>query len=92
MTKPKDPKFEDAIEELEAIIAKIESGESGLEESIAQYERGVKLLGRCKGILQVVEKRISELTLSRGGERLAIKEEEQSTPDEGEEDTAPSDP
>lgn len=56
--------FEQAVERVEAIIERIESGEAGLEDSIAQYEKGVVLLGRCRAILDRAEQRIEELTAS----------------------------
>ena len=37
-TPPKS--FEDALQELEQILADIEGGELGLEESLVKYERG----------------------------------------------------
>lgn len=54
--------FEQAVERLEAIIARIESGEVGLEQSIREYEHGVALLKRCRGILETAEQRVEELT------------------------------
>jgi exodeoxyribonuclease VII small subunit len=54
--------FESAIEQIEQIIARIESGEIGLEDSIAQYERGVGLIRRCRQVLDRAEQRVEELT------------------------------
>ncbi len=85
MTRGKDrlPKFEDAIAELESIIEQIEAGQCGLEECIAQYERGMKLVGRCQSILDVVQKRIAELTAEGGKLRVqAGGDSEPSTADE----------
>ncbi len=59
---PKDLRFEEAIEQLEAILEQIESGNVGLEESLAQYEKGMKLIGRCRALLSKAEQRIAELT------------------------------
>lgn len=64
-------KFEDAIADLESIIERIESGEIGLEECIAEYERGMKLAGRCQEILDTVQKKIAELALEEG--KLRVK-------------------
>lgn len=57
--------FEAAMDELESIVQRIERGEIGLEESLAQYERGVKLINRCKEVLSQAEQRVEEL--SSGG-------------------------
>jgi exodeoxyribonuclease VII small subunit len=54
--------FEQAVAELEAIIARIESGEIGLETSIQEYERGVALVKRCREMLERVEQRVVDLT------------------------------
>lgn len=53
--------FEQALERLEAIVERIESGQLGLEESIAQYESGVSLIKRCKEILSRQEQRVEAL-------------------------------
>ena len=53
--------YEDAVEELEGIIAQIESGEIGLEQSIRRYERGAVLLKRCRSILNEAEQRVTRL-------------------------------
>ncbi|MCL4220719.1 MAG: exodeoxyribonuclease VII small subunit [Phycisphaerales bacterium] len=71
---PPDPEslsYEQAVEELEAIVERIESGEASLEESMKLYERGTKLLRRCRGVLDQAEQKLSELdaaTLAREGE------------------------
>jgi len=59
---PSGLSFEEAMTQLESLIERIESGEVGLEESIAEYERGVKLIQRCKGVLAVSEQRVEELS------------------------------
>lgn len=55
-------RFEEAVEQLEAIIERIERGEVGLEESLEEYEKGVALVKRCRDILGRVEQRITELS------------------------------
>jgi exodeoxyribonuclease VII small subunit len=54
--------FESAVAQIEKIIERIESGEIGLEESIAQYEKGVGLIRRCRLVLDRAEQRVEELT------------------------------
>ena len=41
---PKSTKFEDALGELEELIQNLEGGEQSLEESLVQFERGMKLI------------------------------------------------
>ena len=64
-------RFEQAIGQLEHIIDEIESGQIGLEQSLSAYERGMKLIVRCRSILNTAEKRIAELTIEPDGELRA---------------------
>lgn len=50
--------FEDALAQLEEIVGKLESGNLGLEESLAHYEQGVRHLKHCYQQLQRAERRI----------------------------------
>jgi exodeoxyribonuclease VII small subunit len=54
--------FETAYEELETIIAKLESGELPLEDSVALFERGRTLSEHCQSLLDKAELRVNELT------------------------------
>lgn len=63
-----EPGFEQALEEAEAIVKRIESGEVGLEESIRQFERAMGLLRRCREILRRAEQRVEELSGSMSDE------------------------
>lgn len=56
------PSFESSLEQVEQIIERIERGEVGLEDSLTQYERGVELIRRCRGILKQAELKVEELT------------------------------
>lgn len=60
--KTKPPSFEEALERLETIVHDLEEGQVGLEESLAQYESGVKLLRHCYNLLGRVERRIELLS------------------------------
>jgi exodeoxyribonuclease VII small subunit len=53
--------FEEALEQLEQIIEEVESAEHGLEQSLAAYEKGTRLIARCRRILEHAERRIGEL-------------------------------
>jgi exodeoxyribonuclease VII small subunit len=59
--------FEEAQAQLESIVAAIEQGKIGLEESITQYEKGMKLLRRCRSILADAETKIQQLQLADDG-------------------------
>jgi len=60
MTKSKKT-FEQALEELEKIVAEIEEGKVSLEESIERYGRGIKLIAQCRSILDQAERKIQLL-------------------------------
>lgn len=53
--------FESALADLEKIVRELEDGTIGLEESLANYEKGVALLKRCYKQLQQAEQRIDLL-------------------------------
>ena len=66
-TQPPPKNFEDALTELERVLAEIEKGEVGLEESLAKYERGNFLIQYCRGVLNTAEKQIEQLSQSADG-------------------------
>jgi exodeoxyribonuclease VII small subunit len=53
--------FEVAIEKLQATVKKLESGELTLEQSLQQFEEGVKLTRACQAELGAAEKRVEIL-------------------------------
>jgi len=54
--------FETQLGELQRIVASLERGDLGLDESLAQFEQGVSLLRRCQQLLTGAEQRIEQLT------------------------------
>jgi exodeoxyribonuclease VII small subunit len=57
-----EPDFEHAMAEIEAIVERIEGGEVGLEEALAQYERGVTLINQCRSRLGRAQRQVEDLT------------------------------
>jgi exodeoxyribonuclease VII small subunit len=55
------PSFESALQELEAIVQAMESGNAPLEESLATYERGIALLRQCQETLSAAEAKLQVL-------------------------------
>jgi exodeoxyribonuclease VII small subunit len=53
--------FEDAIEELEAIVEELEDGDLPLEQAMARFERGLGLVSACRGKLERAELQVEEL-------------------------------
>ncbi len=56
-----DLTFEQALAAVETIVRELEEGQLGLDDSLARYERGAKLLRRCHEQLQQAERRIEML-------------------------------
>ena len=56
------PSFEQALSGLDDIVARLESGEIGLEEAVALFERGQRYLATCRERLNAAQGRIDELT------------------------------
>ena len=54
--------FEAALKALEDLVKQMESGELGLEASLAAFEQGVKLTRRCQAALKQAELRVRTLT------------------------------
>ncbi len=54
--------FEAALKALEDLVKQMESGELGLEASLAAFEQGVKLTRQCQAALKQAELRVRTLT------------------------------
>lgn len=54
--------FEQALMELERIVHELEDSQTGLEEALNRYERGVGLIKQCHSQLREAEQRILQLT------------------------------
>ena len=59
--------FEQAIGELEEIVRRLESGEVGLEESIALYERGDLLKKHCQSKLRIAGEKVEKIIVGGDG-------------------------
>jgi exodeoxyribonuclease VII small subunit len=53
--------FEQALDELDALVRQMEGGMLGLDESIAAYRRGAELVRRCQEKLSTAEAEIKRL-------------------------------
>lgn len=63
--------FENALAELEDIVNKMERGDLSLEDSLAAFEKGVKLTKDCQKSLKSVEQKVNKLV--EKNEHLAIE-------------------
>ena len=71
--------FEGALAELEELVARMEGGALSLEESLAAFERGIKLTRKCQAELRSAELRIKALT-QEGDELDLSATDERDTP------------
>ncbi len=53
--------YEQAVEELEQLVAQMEGGTLPLEESLAAYKRGAELVAHCRKVLADVQQQVSVL-------------------------------
>jgi exodeoxyribonuclease VII small subunit len=60
-TSPETLNFEQALAELEALVARMEDGKLPLEESLAAYQRGAELVKFCEARLTDAQARIAIL-------------------------------
>jgi exodeoxyribonuclease VII small subunit len=74
------PTFETSLEQLQSTVKKLESGELTLEQSLQQFEEGVKLTRACQEQLTAAEKRVEILMKVGTGEAGESKPEFQPFP------------
>jgi exodeoxyribonuclease VII small subunit len=70
MSKPKAPDqmdFEQAFEELQALVRQLEQGELPLEDSLRLFERGQALAARCNQLLDEAQLRLRKLAPDESG-------------------------
>jgi len=53
--------YEEALQELEQLLAKLESGQLPLDQLLTHYQRGASLLAFCRERLTAIENQISVL-------------------------------
>jgi len=58
--------FEDAMAELERVVAALEKGDVPLEQSIALYERGAALKAHCATKLKAAEEKVELIRAQEG--------------------------
>lgn len=66
MAKKKE-KFEEALQKLEAIVAKMEEGDLPLEEALKAFEEGVRLAKFCTNKLDEAERKVEKLIRDQSG-------------------------
>lgn len=69
------PSFETALAELEEIVAAMEEEQLPLEELVARYEKGSKLLSRCESVLASARKRLQTISARSSAEPVETDDE-----------------
>lgn len=59
--------FEDALKQLEKIVAELESGQAPLEKSLELYQRGAELKALCEARLEAARLQVEKISLSKTG-------------------------
>jgi exodeoxyribonuclease VII small subunit len=59
--------FEKALEDLNQIVTRMEQGGLSLEESLLQFERGIRLTRECQEALKQADQRI-QILIEKNGE------------------------
>jgi exodeoxyribonuclease VII small subunit len=77
MAKKKE-RFEEALQQLEAIVSRMEEGDLPLEEALKAFEEGVRLAKLCSKKLDEAERKVEKLTRDEAGrlEPVPFSEEE----------------
>ena len=65
--------FEEALDQLENIVSKLEDGSINLEESIQEYTRGVHLKNHCETKLKEATLKVEQITIDKDG-KFSTKE------------------
>lgn len=68
-----DLSFEDALQRLEQIVSKLESGQAPLEESIALYEEGARLKAHCETRLKAAQLRVEKIVVGSDGQAKGVE-------------------
>ncbi len=61
MAVKKQQSFEEAMSRLEAVVAQLEKGECGLDQSLKLFEEGARLAGMCEQLLDQAEQKVNLL-------------------------------
>ncbi len=63
-------KFADVLKGLEDIVERLERGDLSLDETLSEYEKGIKLYKQCVTMLEHAEKKIQMLIKDENGNFL----------------------
>ena len=67
MTTLETMSFEQALQELETIVRRLEEGKTNLDEAISAYERGAALRAHCEKKLKDARLRVEQIVVKSDG-------------------------
>lgn len=67
---PADLTYEQAYEEMEGVVQRLQAADLPLEEALALFERGQALATRCQELLEQAELKLRQLTTDTSGKPL----------------------
>ncbi|SVB43326.1 uncharacterized protein METZ01_LOCUS196180 [marine metagenome] len=59
--KKSSPSFEEALQKLESLVEKMESGDISLEQSLEWFEEGIRLVKSCRKQMENAEQKVQSL-------------------------------
>ena len=66
MVEEKKMTFESALQELEAIVERLEKGEVSLDDAVVAYERGTELKKHCQERLDEARMKVEKIRETKG--------------------------
>jgi exodeoxyribonuclease VII small subunit len=61
--------YSEVVQRLDEVLKKVENGQLSLEDSLAEFEKGIRLVQRGEELLAQAELRVQELTEQQGQDR-----------------------
>ena len=59
--KKSSPSFEEALQKLESLVEKMESGDISLKQSLEWFEEGIRLVKSCRKQMENAEQKVQSL-------------------------------
>ncbi len=72
--KAKTIDFESSLDELEGLVERMEQGDSSLEDSLKDFERGIELTRNCQTALTEAEQKV-QILLQKDGKAVDFESE-----------------
>lgn len=81
-SKTATPDFEAALQQLQAVVSRMENEQQSLDASIADYEKGSELAALCQRYLDSAQLKVEQLLKSRDGHHFETLESQNGASDD----------